>query len=82
MVLGLFEDAVDSKSSIEATLQRVDRIVVHTDGLTENFDARGEMLGVDGLKEIVTDTSALPLAEMTSPSYWSKSRDVNEGWEQ
>ena len=64
MVLGLFEDAVDSKSSIEATLQRGDRIVVYTDGLTENFDARGEMLGVDGLKEIVTDTSALPLAEM------------------
>lgn len=64
MVLGLFEDAVDSKSSIEATLQRGDRIVVYTDGLTENFDARGEMLGVDGLKEIVTDTSALPLADM------------------
>ena len=64
MVLGLFEDAVDSKSSIEATLQRGDRIVVYTDGLTENFNVRGEMLGVDGLKEIVIDTSTLPLAEM------------------
>ena len=64
MVLGLFEDAVDSKSSIEATLQSGDRIVVYTDGLTENFNVRGEMLAVDGLKEIVTDTSTLPLAKM------------------
>ncbi|HKW62907.1 MAG TPA: SpoIIE family protein phosphatase [Candidatus Acidoferrum sp.] len=64
MVLGLFEDAVDSKSSIEATLQTGDRIVVYTDGLTENFNARREMLGIDGLREIVTDTSTLPLAEM------------------
>jgi len=64
MVLGLFEDAVNSDASIETALQRGDRIVLYTDGLTENFNVRGEMLAVDGLKEIVTDTSTLPLAEM------------------
>lgn len=64
MVLGLFEDAVDSESSIETVLQRGDRVVIYTDGLTENFNSRREMLGVDGLEEIVTEASTLPLGEM------------------
>jgi serine phosphatase RsbU (regulator of sigma subunit) len=37
---------------------------VYTDGLSENFNARREMLGVDGLGRIVDETLALPLAEM------------------
>lgn len=64
MVLGLFEDAVDSESSIETVLQRGDRVVIYTDGLTENFNSRREMLGVHGLEEIVTEASTLPLGEM------------------
>lgn len=64
MVLGLFEDAVDSESSIETVLQRGDRVVIYTDGLTENFNPRRETLGVDGLKETVTEASTLPLGEM------------------
>jgi serine phosphatase RsbU (regulator of sigma subunit) len=38
--------------------------VVYTDGLSENFNARREMLGVDGLGKIVGDTLDLPLGEM------------------
>jgi sigma-B regulation protein RsbU (phosphoserine phosphatase) len=66
MVLGLFEDAVDTESSVETVLQRGDRVVIYTDGLTENFNSQREMLGVDGLKEILTETSTLPLDEMKS----------------
>lgn len=64
MVLGLFEDAVNSDASIETTLQKDDRVIVYTDGLTENFNSKQEMLGVDGLKEIVTQAATLPLAGM------------------
>jgi PAS domain S-box-containing protein len=64
MVLGLFEDAVDSDSTIETAVQAGDRVVIYTDGLTENFNSRREMLGIDGLKKIVRDASDLPLAEM------------------
>jgi two-component system, sensor histidine kinase ChiS len=43
-----------------------DRVVIYTDGLTENFNSQREMLGVDGLKEILTEASTLPLHEMKS----------------
>ena len=66
MVLGLFEDAVDTESSVETVLQRGDRVVIYTDGLTENFNSQREMLGVDGLKEILTEASTLPLDKMKS----------------
>jgi PAS domain S-box-containing protein len=66
MVLGLFEDAVDTESSVETVLQRGDRVVIYTDGLTENFNSQREMLGVGGLKEILTEASTLPLDEMKS----------------
>jgi len=64
MVLGLFEDAVDSDATIENLTQAGDRVMIYTDGLTENFNSRREMLGIDGLKKIVRDVSDLPLAEM------------------
>jgi sigma-B regulation protein RsbU (phosphoserine phosphatase) len=63
MVLGLFEDAVNSDAS-QTALQKDDRVIIYTDGLTENFNSKHEMLGVDGLKEIVTQASTLPLAGM------------------
>jgi len=66
MVLGLFEDAVDIESSVETVSQRGDRVVIYTDGLTENFNSQREMLGVDGLKEILAEASTLPLDEMKS----------------
>jgi len=64
MILGLFEDAVDPQSSVETGLERGDRVVVYTDGLTETFNSRREMLGVQGLQEIVSEASSLRLAEM------------------
>ena len=64
MILGLFENAVEAESIVEVPLEAGDRVVVYTDGLSENFNARREMLGVDGLGKIVSDTLDLPLAEM------------------
>ena len=52
MILGLFENAVG----------------IYTDGLTESFNSEHEMLGVDGLQEIVAEASTLPLAEMKNES--------------
>jgi sigma-B regulation protein RsbU (phosphoserine phosphatase) len=64
MILGLFENAVEAEAIVEVPLEAGDRIVVYTDGLSENFNARREMLGVDGLGKIVGETLELPLAEM------------------
>jgi PAS domain S-box-containing protein len=66
MILGLFENAVLAESGVETQLQTGDRVVIYTDGLTESFNSQREMLGVDGLQEIVAEASTLPLAEMKS----------------
>jgi PAS domain S-box-containing protein len=66
MILGLFENAVLAESGVETQLQTGDRVVIYTDGLTESFNSQREMLGVDGLQEIVAGASTLPLAEMKS----------------
>jgi PAS domain S-box-containing protein len=63
-VLGLFDDAVDGKAVIQVPVQIGDRIVIYTDGLTENFNSQEEMLGINGLAEIVRDTATLPLPAM------------------
>jgi serine phosphatase RsbU (regulator of sigma subunit) len=55
---------VEADAIVEVPLEAGDRIVVYTDGLSENFNARREMLGVDGLGKIVGDTLDLPLGEM------------------
>jgi PAS domain S-box-containing protein len=64
MVLGQFEDAVDSDATIETPVQAGDRVIIYTDGLTESFNSRREMLGISGLEKIIRDVSDLPLAEM------------------
>ena len=64
MILGLFENAVGAESSVETALETGDRVIIYTDGLTENFNSRREMLGLEGLEKIVTEASSLPLAEM------------------
>jgi PAS domain S-box-containing protein len=63
-VLGALEDAVDPEPPVELELEPGDRLALYTDGLTEVFDAREEMLGIDGLSEIVLQSARKPLAEM------------------
>jgi sigma-B regulation protein RsbU (phosphoserine phosphatase) len=64
MILGALPGAVDDTTSLKVQLQPDDRVVLYTDGITEVFNSRGEMLGVEGVQEIIRQTSSLPAAEM------------------
>jgi len=64
MILGALPDAVDLTTSLEVQLEPDDRILLYTDGITEVFNFRGEMLGIAGVQEIVRQTSSLPAREM------------------
>jgi PAS domain S-box-containing protein len=64
MILGALPDAVDATTNQEVELEPDDRIVLYTDGITEVFNSRGEMLGIEGVQRIVRQTSSLPPHEM------------------
>lgn len=64
MVLGALPDAVDVTTTVDVPLLPDDRIVLYTDGITEVFNSRGEMLGIEGVREIVRQASALPARQM------------------
>lgn len=63
-VLGAIPDAVDADPVIEARVEPGDRIVLYTDGITDVFDSRGEMLGVPGVQKFVRETATLPFNQM------------------
>ena len=63
-ILGVLPDAVDTTPSLELQLEPGDHIVLYTDGITEVFNSRGEMLGIEGIREIVHQTSTLSAQEM------------------
>jgi PAS domain S-box-containing protein len=65
MILGAFPNPVDMGLTLDVELRTNDRIILYTDGITEVFDSRGAMLGVEGLKKFVRETSVLPLGDMT-----------------
>jgi phosphoserine phosphatase RsbU/P len=64
MILGALPDAVDVTSGLEVQLQPDDRVLLYTDGITEVFNSRGEMLGIEGVQEIVRRTSSLAPDQM------------------
>ena len=64
IVLGTLPDAVDADATLYRELESGDRIVLYTDGLTDVFDRRGEMLKVEGVRNFVRETSVLPFSEM------------------
>jgi len=64
MVLGALPDAVDVEATLDVDLQKGDRLMLYTDGITDVFNARGEMLGVEGVQKFVRETSLLPFGEM------------------
>jgi sigma-B regulation protein RsbU (phosphoserine phosphatase) len=63
-VLGTLPEAVDADPTLAVDLRAGDRVVLYTDGLTDAFDSRGQMLGVTGVRKIVEETALLPLCEM------------------
>jgi len=64
MVLGALPDAVGQETALEVSIEPEERIVLYTDGLTDVFNARREMLGVEGVREIVRESSLLPFSQM------------------
>jgi sigma-B regulation protein RsbU (phosphoserine phosphatase) len=63
-ILGSLTDVTASKSVDEIELASGDRLVLYTDGLTEVFNKRDEMLGEQGLVELVRRSAKRPLQEM------------------
>jgi sigma-B regulation protein RsbU (phosphoserine phosphatase) len=63
-ILGTLPDAVDADATLNIEIAPGDRVVLYTDGLTDVFDSHGEMLEVEGVRNIVRETSLLPFSEM------------------
>jgi PAS domain S-box-containing protein len=63
-ILGTLPDAVDISGSMEVELRPDDRIVLYTDGISEVFNAQGQMLGTHGVQELVRKASDLPAEKM------------------
>jgi PAS domain S-box-containing protein len=63
-ILGGLADVTPSESVDEVDLTSGDRLVLYTDGFTEVFNERGEMLGVEGLAELVHRSATRTLQEM------------------
>jgi serine phosphatase RsbU (regulator of sigma subunit) len=64
MILGAFPDPMDMGSTLDVELRPKDRIILYTDGISDVFDSRGEMLGIGGLQKFVREASVLPFGEM------------------
>ncbi len=63
-ILGCLADTAPSEAADEIDMTRGDRLVLYTDGLTEVFNTRDEMFGVDGLEELVRQSAKKALPEM------------------
>jgi sigma-B regulation protein RsbU (phosphoserine phosphatase) len=64
LILGALPRPADMGSTLDVELRPKDRIILYTDGITEVFDSRGEMLGIAGLQKLVREASVLPFGEM------------------
>src|SRR5207247_3066384 len=63
-ILGGLVDEPPSESVEEVDLISGDRLVLYTDGLIEVFNKRDEMLGIEGLEELVRGSAKKSLLEM------------------
>lgn len=66
MILGAMPEAVDADgdATSDVELKPGDRVVLYTDGITDVFNAHGQILGVDGVRSFVSKTSKLPFERM------------------
>jgi len=63
-ILGCLAETAPSVPADEIDLTSGDRLVLYTDGLVEVFNQRDEMLGVEGLEELVRQSAKRTLPEM------------------
>jgi sigma-B regulation protein RsbU (phosphoserine phosphatase) len=64
VVLGCFEEAISDEPTQQVEIAPGDRLIFYTDGLTEVFNHRREMLGVQGLERIIQRAAKQSLVEM------------------
>jgi PAS domain S-box-containing protein len=63
-ILGCLAETATPALAEEVELAPGDRLVLYTDGLLEVFNRSEEMLGIEGLEELVRQSSTLSLPEM------------------
>jgi phosphoserine phosphatase RsbU/P len=63
-ILGCISETAPSEPEEEIELVPGDRLVLYTDGLVEVFNSRRDMLGVEGLEELVRQSAKRALPEM------------------
>ena len=63
-ILGCLRETAPSETADEIELTSGDRLVIYKDGLVEVFNKRDEMLGVEGLEELVHQSAKRSLPEM------------------
>ncbi len=63
-MIGVFEDALGGEPEHSIQLERGDRLLIYTDGVTETAAASGRQLGTEGLARIGADAMTLELFEM------------------
>lgn len=60
IILGAAEDCVIGAGQDSIEIHTGDRVIFYTDGIIEANNARGKMLGMDGLRTILQDTFETP----------------------
>jgi len=63
-ILGCLSENMPSEPPTEVALSPGDRLVLYTDGLIEVFNRLDDMLGVEGLQDLVLQSATLRLADM------------------
>ena len=63
-VLGCLLDTTPSESVEEIDLTPGDRLVLYTDGFIEVFNQRDEMLGIEGLEDLIRRSAKRTLPDM------------------